>query len=373
MAIQTNSPQSRNPALTADLERAVAAQRPSQPQGKDTEKAAVVTRDPAAMMADMAEELGFIVAEATGGSDEVDDDQDAAFDDLISDLIRKSMEQAQKVQQVDVKQDVQTLREEIVRSGSRGRPGQGLDDLLRRFSGGSSQIGLALVAQLVELAKTDRELQQLGFGQGLLEEYTCAHEAGLTAALNISEVLAAGDSRMPDTAERMLSTYENSIAASQSVLQTFQRLGQAEGISNVSDWREFLTEAVAADLSKQSSSTEKVQLQLILLELKGFRTFNTLTQGLERLAKTIAPKQEKSASELLQTTLNYIEQPLRELPNFENMAEDLPLQNQILFFQGFRNLLKSIPDDAYTSAEQKSGSLVPLQKRVDDLTWSEEV
>ena len=370
MAIQTTSPQARN-TTTADM--AVRAQPTNESKGKDTQSNAVVVRDPSAMMADMAEELGFIVAEAMGGADEVEDEQDAAFDDLISELIRKSMQQLQKVQQVDVKEDVRDLRDQIVRSGTRGRSDQALDELLRRFTGGSSQIGLALVAELTELAKTDVELQRLGFGQALLDDYAVAHEAGLTAALNISEVLNAGQPSMPDTAERMLSTYENSIAASQSVLQTFQRLGQTEGIGNVSDWREFLTEAVAADLSKQSSSTEKVQLQLILLELKGFRTFNTLTQGLEKLAKSIPPSHGVNTSGLIQSTLNYIEQPLREMPSFEDMAEDLSLQNQILFFQGFRNLLKSIPDDAYVSPEQKSGSLVPLQKRVDDLTWSEEV
>ncbi len=325
------------------------------------------------MMADMAEELGFINAEAAGGADETEEEQDAAFDDLISELIRKSMEAVQKAQATGDKDEPQAVRDQIVRASTRGRPGQALDDALRQFTGGSSQKGLAIVAQLAEMAKTDPELQRLGFSTRALEDYAVAHEAGLTAALNIASVLAEAAAVVPDTAQRMLGMYEDSIAASQSVLQTFQRLGQSEGIGTVNDWRKFLTEAVAADLAKQSSGGEKVQLQLILQELKGFRTFNTLTQGLDKLAKVMPKGQGPEPARLMQSTLNYIEQPLREMPGFESMASDLSLQKQILFFQGFRNLLKSIPDDAFASPEQKAGALVPLQKRVDELTWTEEV
>jgi hypothetical protein len=268
---------------------------------------------------------------------------------------------------------LQALRDQIVRAGTQGRPGPALDEALRKFTGGSSQKGLDFMSRLAEMAKTDPELQRLGFGERALEDYAVAHEAGLAAALNIADVLDDAAPALPDTAQRMLGMYENAIAASQSVLQTFQRLGQTEGIATVNDWRKFLTEAVAADLAKQNSGGEKVQLQLILQELKGFRTFNTLTQGLDKLAKVMPKGQGVEPARLMQSTLNYIEQPLREMPGFESMARDLSLQKQILFFQGFRNLLKSIPEDAYASPEQKAGTLVPLQKRVDDLTWTEEV
>lgn len=371
MPIQSTPQQARiDPAMARAVERPLAEKRA---EAGERPGAAVVVKDPTAMMADMAEELGFIQAEAAGGADETEEDQDAAFDDLISELIRKSMEALQKTSPVHDKDAMQALRDQIVRAGTQGRPGQPLDEALRRFTGGSSQKGLALMAGLAEMARSDPELQRLGFGRQATEAYAIAHEAGLTAALNIAGVLEASAPAVPDTAQRMLNMYEDSIASSQSVLQTFQRMGQAEGIATVNDWRKFLTEAVAADLAKQNSSGEKAQLQLILQELKGFRTFNTLTQGLERLSKVMPKGQGPDPARMMQTTLNYVEQPLREMPGFEAMARDLALPKQILFFQGLRNLLKSIPDDAYASPEQKAGTLVPLQKRVDDLTWTEEV
>lgn len=331
-----------------------------------------IEADPTQLMLDMAEELGFIKAEELAGATEVEGDQDEAFEDLISDLIRESLE-AQAGQSADTRQDAEALRARLIQMQIAGSPSQQLDDLLRRYTGGSSQRGLALMAELEQLAKQDPALARLGFTAQAVADYALAHEPGLVAALNIAGALAETPGVATDTAKRILGLYEDSIATSQSVLQTFQSLGRNEGISTIAEWRGFLTEAVAADLAKQNSSGEKAQLQLILAELKGFRTFNTLTQGLERLQKYLPGENRPDPATLMQSTLDYVEQPIREFPRVEAWVSGRTTQQQILFFQGFRNLLKSLPEDAFASAEQKAGLLVPPQKRVDDLTFTEDV
>lgn len=331
-----------------------------------------ISNDPALMMAEMAEELGFLRAEAMAGSDEVEGDQEDAFEDLISQLIRESL-QAQSGQPEQHRQDADAARDRLIQMQLAGAPSQQLDDLLRRYSGGSSQKGLAIMAELVRMAQTDPELGRLGFTQQALADYALAHEAGLVAALNIADALELAPAGAQDSASRILGLYEEAIATSQSVLQTFQSLGKSEGISTITQWRGFLTEAVAADLSKQSSGGEKVHLQLILQELKGFRTFNTLAQGLERLGKYLPKQGGPDAATLMQSTLDYVEQPVREFPKVESWVSSSPVGQQILFFQNFRNLLKAVPDDAYASPEQKSGLLVSPQKRIDDLTFTEDV
>lgn len=334
----------------------------------------VIVRDPTLMMAEMAEELGFLKAEELGGADEIDGDQDAAFEDLISELIKKSLQaQAGKAVPEETKQQAESLREQLLKGGVGAKDQQRLNEALRQFSGGSSQKALALMAELAKLAQSDPALARLGFDQQAIADYALSHEQGLQAALNIAEALEQAPDIAQDSAQRILGLYEESISSSQSVLQTFQRLGQSEGISTLNDWRAFLTEAVAADLAKQNAGGEKVQLQLILTELKGFRTFNTLSQGLEKLMKLLPKEDGHESPRMMQATLDYIEQPLREFPNFEALAQKLALARKILFFQNFRNLLKSLPDDAYASPEQKAGTLIPLQKRVDDLTWSEDI
>lgn len=339
---------------------------------KEVPKRISISSDPALMMAEMAEELGFLRAEAMAGSEEVEGDQDDAFEDLISELIRESLK-AQSDQPEQHRQDAEAARDRLIQMQLTGKPSQQLDDLLRRYSGGSSQKGLAILAELVRMAQNDPELLRLGFTQRALEDYAVAHEAGLFAALNIADALQLAPAGAQDSASRILGLYEDAIASSQSVLQTFQTLGQSEGISTISQWRGFLTEAVAADLSKQNSGGEKVHLQLILQELKGFRTFNTLSQGLDRLGKYLPRQGGPDAATLMQTTLDYVEQPVREFPKVESWVSTSPVGQQILFFQNFRNLLRSMPDDAYASPEQKTGLLVSPQKRIDDLTFSEDV
>lgn len=331
-----------------------------------------IVNDPLAMMQEMAEELGFLKAEELAGSQELESDEEESFRDLIDELIRESL-QAQSDQPEQNRQDAQAMRARLIQMQLSGGPSRQLDDLLRRYTGGSSQKGLAIMAELARMAQTDPELRRLGFSDEAVQAYALAHESGLVAALNIADALGAAPGAAQGSAQRILGLYEDSIASSHSVLQTFQSLGQSEGIQTIAEWRNFLTEAVAADLAKQTSSSEKVQLELILTELKGFRTFNTLTQGLERLTKFLPRQGGPDPATLMQSTLNYVEQPLREFPRVESWVADNPTAKQILFFQGFRNLLKSLPDDAYASIDQKAGLLVPPQKRIDDLTFSEDV
>jgi hypothetical protein len=95
------------------------------------------------------------------------------------------------------------------------------------------------------------------------------------------------------------------------------------------------------------------------------------------VGKYIAPANqakltEEKSAQVLQTTLDYIEQPIREFPTVQSWVSQKDTQNQILFFQGYRNLLKSMPEDAYVNVEQKNNSLVSLQKKIDDLTYAED-
>jgi hypothetical protein len=288
-------------------------------------------------------------------------------------------EEAQDIAE-DTDKSVELIKKAMVHAkqnrGSGKLSEKELEEILRQAGGGSSQHGLQVFKKLVEKAKTDPQLQEAGINEGALMDYAAENEAGITAAINVSEALSKAPTQASQSADRILNLYEQSVVSSQGVLQTFQRLGKSEGIGKISDWKKFLTEAVASDLSSQRSSTDKNKLQLILQELKGFRLFNTLVAGLERVGKFIAGNEPKLSDEksaqVLQTTLDYIEQPIREFPTVQSWVSHKDTQNQILFFQGYRNLLKSMPDDSFVNPEQKTNSLVGLQKKIDDLTYAED-
>jgi type III secretion system YopN/LcrE/InvE/MxiC family regulator len=303
--------------------------------------------------------LKHLVSEADG----VTDPQEA----------QEISEQAEKATEL-VKRAIAQSRH---KGGSTHLSQKEIEEILRQVSGGSSQRGLMILKLVVERAHQDNQLQEAGISAKSLWDYAAENEAGISAAINISEALSSAPRKASDSADRILNLYEQSVMSSQGVLQTFQRLGKTEGIGKISEWKKFLTEAVASDLSSQHSSTDKNKLQLILQELKGFRLFNTLAGGLERVGKYIASANdikltEEKAAQVLQTTLDYIEQPIREFPVVQSWVSHKETPHQILFFQGYRHLLKSMPDDAYVNVEQKNNSLVSLQKKIDDLTYAED-
>ena len=347
------------------------------------ERAARVSSASADFGAEVVEDQEFTSA-IESSRNEADSHEDK-FEDYLKRLVseadgvtdpqeaREISEQADKATEL-VKRAIAQSRQ---KNGSPHLSQKEIEEILRQVSGGSSQRGLQILKVLIEKAPQNAPLQEAGIGAESLLDYAAENEAGISAAINISAALSHAPSQASESADRILNLYEQSVISSQGVLQTFQRLGKNEGIGKISEWKKFLTEAVASDLSSQHASTDKNKLQLILQELKGFRLFNTLVGGLERVGKFIAPANEtklaeEKSAQVLQTTLDYIEQPIREFPTVQSWVSHKDTQNQILFFQGYRNLLKSMPDDAYVNVEQKNNSLVSLQKKIDDLTYAED-
>lgn len=347
------------------------------------DRSATVSSDSVNFGAEVVEDQEFMSALELNKSDA--DSPEDKFEDYLKRIVTGAdavitPEEAQDISE-DVDKTIELIKKAMAQSrqngGSSSLGQKELEEIIRQVSGGSSQHGLKMMKVLIEKAANDPQLQEAGIGPHSLMDYAAENEAGLTAARNISEALSKAPNVASASADRILNLYEQSVVSSQGVLQTFQRLGKSEGIGKISDWKKFLTEAVASDLTSQRSSSDKNKLQLILQELKGFRLFNTLVAGLERVEKFMVSGQdlklpEEKSAQVLQTTLDYIEQPIREFPTVQSWVSGKDTQNQILFFQGYRNLLKSMPDDSFVNPEQKNNSLVGLQKKIDDLTYAED-
>lgn len=347
------------------------------------DRSATVSSDSVNFGAEVVEDQEFMSALELNKSDA--DSPEDKFEDYLKRIVTGAdavitPEEAQEMAE-DVEKTIELIKKAMVQArqngGSSSLGQKELEEIIRQVSGGSSQQGLKMMKILVEKAANDPQLQEAEIGPHSLMDFAAENEAGLTAARNIADALSSAPSKASESADRILNLYEQSVVSSQGVLQTFQRLGKSEGIGKISDWKKFLTEAVASDLTAQRSSSDKNKLQLILQELKGFRLFNTLVAGLERVEKFMASGQElrlpeEKSAQVLQTTLDYIEQPIREFPTVQSWVSGKDTQNQILFFQGYRNLLKSMPDDSFVNPEQKNNSLVGLQKKIDDLTYAED-
>ena len=347
------------------------------------ERSAKASSASAEFGAEVVEDQEFLSA-VEGARDDTDSPEDR-FEDYLKHLAEAadSVTDPEEAQEISEQADEATefVKKAMTLARQKGGSSQlsqkELEEIMRQVSGGSSQRGLMILKVLVEKSETDPQLKEAGISHEAVMDYVSENEAGITAAINISEALTHAPKQASESADRILNLYEQSVVSSQGVLQIFQRLGKTEGIAKISEWKKFLTEAVASDLSSQRASTDKNKLQLILQELKGFRLFNTLVAGVERVSKFLTVPGEtkvsdEKASQVLQTTLDYIEQPIREFPTVQSWVGHKDLQSQILFFQGYRNLLKAMPDDSYVNVEQKNNSLVSLQKKIDDLTYAED-
>ena len=263
------------------------------------DKSATVSSDSVNFGAEVVEDQEFMSALELNKSDA--DSPEDKFEDYLKRIITGAdavitPEEAQEMAE-DVEKTIELIKKEMVQASQNGGSSslgqKELEEIIRQVSGGSSQQGLKMMKILVEKAANDPQFQESGIGPHSLMDYAAENEAVLTAARNIADSLSSAPSKASESADRILNLYEQSVVSSQGVLQTFQRLGKSEGIGKISDWKKFLTEAVASDLTAQRSSSDKNKLQLILQELKGFRLFNTMVEGLERVEKFIAPAAEQ--------------------------------------------------------------------------------
>ena len=325
---------------------------------------AQVIQDPAALIADLAEELGFLSAEKT--ADEIDETEDEKYASFREFLIVKAIESVDGEGE-DLEQQVKSALTKL-----RERQPQNYQDLysiLGDVASGSPR----QLAVLEGLLQSDEGQALLVNLDSPLQQFAKDHESALVASINVHEVLSNSPNIASSEAERILELYEGTIIGAKSVLQVFQKIGQQEGQEKVSNWRDYLTEAVASDLKGQPSGAEREKLQVLLTELKGFRIFNTLASGLEDVsARYFAPNNiEVESTQFVQQTLDYVEQPIREYAKIQGLGNRLVSDKAVLFFQDYRGLLKSLPDYAYVSEQQKEQLLVPLQQTIDDITYSE--
>lgn len=322
--------------------------------------------DPLAMMSELAEEVGFLAADRL--QDEVDEAEDEKYLGFRQVLLEKNLEFAGADQEA-ISYQAEQLVAKLRYAGTLTR--EQVFSALKETAKGTSQNQLATLAAFLESADGAALTAHL---PNLLETFVEDAESNLVASMNISAELAQRQPRVAsDEAERILYAYEDAVVSSESVLQVFQKLGSLEGQDKITDWRGFLTESVAADLKGHPSSQDREKLQVLLIELKGFRIFNTLASGLDRLQERYLEPfgLELPAGTLMQQTLDFVEQPIREYPKVEALSSRLPPDKQVLFLQDFRDLLKSLPDFAYSTDQQKAQLLVPLQQKIDDLTYSE--
>jgi len=237
---------------------------------------------------------------------------------------------------------------------------------MRRLSKGSTAYELAMLYAITKLSDEDNELMHLGYTNDMLTEFISDHEQQLQAYLNIASVVEEYHGYANVT--ELLGAYETIVLTTNSVISALAASVRRFGVDKLNSWAPFLQRSAVADLVSQPQGGDKIHLMYILQELKNFRILNTLRSFLEKLQETRLKHIPLTQS--MVTTLDMVEQPITTMNTVEKWVEACTHEEQILFFQDYRNLFNRISTEAYKNEEQQQNVKTVLQKKVDHLIYN---
>lgn len=251
------------------------------------------------------------------------------------------------------------------------RQHQDATNLLRRFtqklSRGDVAFQLALLHAIKEVSDDDVKTYGLGYYEDIVEQFIDENQRALTAYLNISSVLE--EFTELGSQQELVGHYTNIMVTTNSTLSALSACLRRFGADNIAQWAPFLTKCAVADLVSQDVGADKVHLMYILQELKTFRVLNTFTSFFNKLHETRLG--HLPIAETLMTSLDYVEQPIATMPSIERWISACTHAEQILFFQDYRNMFARLSSDAFKNEEQQQNVRTVLQRRIDQLVYSE--
>lgn len=322
----------------------------------------------AELMAECAEEFGFMHSASRLSNQELEEVSLEAFANSDENVAEEALRlHVKQIDAIDLDRRMQHIHSQIVKAQTFANNYALLRDLFRQYTSGSIGHDLVMLQKLVELAQTDPQLQALGYTPQALRDFVHANERAIRASIHIESAIAQFS---PDNVEgkQLQGIYERAIVNAQSLLQSFSVLGKEVGVATIKEWQAFLTNAVATDLSAREIGADKEHLTILLKELKGFRVLNTILSGLDELTQKRLPP---DATDVFENTVEYPEQPLSVFPNIEKWVSACTMDEQILFFQDYRNLFNRLPSEAFSTEAQKQDAKSWLQQRIDELVWSQ--
>ena len=327
--------------------------------------------DIASVMADMAEELGFIEAEKKRSTHDLAKEGSERLTDAAEEAARRALEMmAKEVPKLELDENLNKIRDQIQLLKQFAFEQAVLEQLFAKFTKGSRALGLLYMKGLEDLAKHDPHLEQLGYGAKATQQWARTYEKEVTAFMHVANVLKAHSTAYGEVAQHM-ANYERAMVSANSVLGAFSILVTRYG----STWtavRDLFTKAVLADLLAVDLGGDKIHLQYVLQELKSLRMMRTFTKSLDKLTQnngTMLTDAEKE--ELLGLSLEFPEKALEKMVTLDDWLMSASTQEQILFFQGYRNLFNEVITEAYANETQKQDTRAVIQDRIDRLVWEE--
>ena len=227
----------------------------------------------------------------------------------------------------------------------------------------------ALLALGERLRAEGAPAEQIARAEQALRELEQLHGPEIRAALNIAEIADEfSQSRLGDL-QTLRATYRDAVLDASGLTETFNRLKDRHGDSELLQAIKYLLKALAADLGADGPSIDRAKLNVLLNDLYRLELLTGLLEDCATLVERYrAPglvfKPTDLLGELLALQVQTWLRPesVTPLPGKLGVRE---IEREINFLREFKELARSIPLKAYADAEQRPRLLDAIQQAMD--------
>lgn len=326
---------------------------------------------PEAILADSLEEMTFSFSEITQKKEIAERNLRAGGKTLSAELARKYLEQVPDLDQGELREWAQELRQQARPVGVQAflrRAEQHFDDPSHAFT------ALSFVVDLLEREEPDAETP--ANARQARDMYYERHAAAIDAGVNISREVVKpkyaqlGEPRELRAAYRdVVLDYESIGAAYEKISADFPGRTLAQAIS-------FLLASLSADIhASQRDSGRSIKLQRIVSDLYQVKQLNTLHKSCERLLqrchklfRSKAPEEHGLADKMLAFAIELKDAEWQGDKVLDKALASVGLKQAeaaIYFLQGFKEIARSMPMKVFDDKNQRERMLTSVQQRLD--------
>lgn len=361
--------QSDAPTLTG-FNRDTSLQMPSTVEGSYRGER-VVQIDQTSLLQDAAEELTFQLGESEEKTlaKRTIGEKSSKAETMVKN-VQQAMEMLGDLSKSDLERILRMLRQKPTADASELR--NQVREQLREPAHQYTAL-LALAEELREGGAPAEQLQAVATALQQLEQ-----EAGpaIRAALNISVVASQFASERLGDVQTLRDTYRDAVLDYQDLAQTFGKLIEHYGETELRQAITFLVKALGADIAADGASIDRQKLNAALNDLYRLEVLTGLLEDCDTLVtRNRVSGNTFRGSELLKDVLelqkNQWLRPdlITPLPTRLGVRE---VTGEINFLREFKELVRMIPLKAYSEPEQRPRLLDAIQQAMDSAIEREE-
>ena len=223
---------------------------------------------------------------------------------------------------------------------------------------------------------------KLSFIKKALEALMNSKGMEVKSGLNISQIAAQYAASNPDLLRKLREFYRKRIRGEKSLAETYSDMLEEYGTKDFEKTSSFLMDALGADMSATTPSTNPSELKEIRDGLYQLEVFNTIHDNAEQLLETYEkryqPEKGHTAEDLMKSILPLTKEKWLDIETVDQMKAHYGLpdivQSEIYFMTGLINkIVKPMPEKIFPDLDSRNNFVDVLQESLDESVEKEEI